>query len=283
MSGTFADSRKSTKSKLTMQNKSRELEVAIQAALAAGKILEKHQETEIEKGMKEDNSMSTVADAEAEEVIKKIITKNFPSHSVVGEETNPVKTASPYTWYIDPIDGTRNFAHLIPFFAVSISLLHNEDILVGVVYNPMTSSLFYAEKGKGAYWNNKKMHVSKENEKKCIVTVSSGRDSRHLKLRRDLLRDLPENVVSSVRDFGCTALDLAHVAGGSTEADIKIGLKTYDAAAGILLVTEAGGMVTGIEGRNWELSDEGSFIASNGVFHDLLVEEVKKQKEKLGI
>lgn len=263
-----------------MENKSKELEVAIEAALQAGKILEKHQETEIERGVKEDKSMVTLADTESEEVIKKIISEKFPDHSIIGEETDAIKGKSSYTWYVDPVDGSRNFAHKIPFFAISIALLHKEDILVGIVYNPATNSLFYAEKGKGAYLNGKKIRVSKADRNKCIVTVAVGRNSSQL-LRRNLLHYLPENVVSSVRDFGCTALDLAYVARGSTEADIKIGFKIYDAASGILLITEAGGVVTGINGDKWKLSDEGSFIASNGVFHDLLVEEVKKQKEKL--
>lgn len=265
-----------------MENKSKELEVAIHAALEAGKILEKHQETDIERGVKEDKSMVTLADAESEEIIKNIISKNFPDHSIIGEETDAVKGTGSYVWYVDPIDGSRNFAHKIPFFAVSIALIHEGNILVGVVYNPATNSLFYAEKGKGAYLNDKKITISKANKDKCIVTVSVGRGSSQL-LRRNLLHDLPENVVSSVRDFGCTALNLAFVARGSTEADIEIGFKTYDAASGILLVTEAGGVVTGIEGEKWKLSDEGSFIASNGIFHDVLIEEVKRQKEKLNI
>jgi myo-inositol-1(or 4)-monophosphatase len=262
--------------------KSKELEVAIKAALEAGKILEKHQKTEIERGIKEDKSMVTLADTESEEVIKKIISEKFPDHSIIGEETDAIKRDSYYTWYVDPVDGSRNFAHKIPFYAVSIALLHKEEILVGIVYNPATNSLFYAEKGKGAYLNDKRIHVSKANRDKCIVTVAVGRNSSQL-LRRNLLHYLPENVVASVRDFGCTALDLAYVARGSTEADIKIGFKIYDAAPGILLITEAGGVVTGINGEKWKLSNEGSFIASNGVFHDILVNEVKNQKAKLGI
>lgn len=265
-----------------MENKSKELEVAIKAALEAGKILEKHQETDIVRGVKEDKSMVTLADTESEEVIKKIISESFPGHSIIGEETDAVKGTGSYVWYVDPVDGSRNFAHKIPFFAVSIALVHKGNILIGVIYNPATNSLFYAEKGKGAYLNDRKISVSKADRDKCIVTVAVGRGSSQL-LRRNLLHYLPENVVSSVRDFGCTALDLAFVARGSTEADVKIGFKIYDAASGILLITEAGGIVTGIDGEKWELSDEGSFIASNGIFHNLLVEEVKKQKAKLGI
>jgi myo-inositol-1(or 4)-monophosphatase len=266
-----------------MENKSKELEVAIQAALEAGKILIHHQDTDIERGVKDDKSMVTLADTESEVIIKKIITESFPEHSFIGEETEEVKHEGPYVWYVDPVDGSRNFAHKIPFFAVSISLLKNEEIVLGVVYNPVTNSLFYTEKGKGAYFNHKQVHVSKANTDKCIVTVSSGRNSELLKLRRNLMHDLPEKVVSSVRDFACTALDLAFVASGRTEGDIKMGFKVYDAAAGILMVLEAGGKVTNLEGNDWQFSDDGSFIASNGLFHDKLVEEVRQQKEKLGI
>jgi myo-inositol-1(or 4)-monophosphatase len=263
--------------------KSKELDIAIKAAKKAGAILKKHFETEIFHEMKDDKSIITATDKESEEIIKKIILGAFPEHSILGEETGHTKNRDTHTWHIDPIDGTRNFARSIPFFAVSIALEYNGEILVGVVYNPTSESLFYAEAGKGAYLNDNPIHVSKHDEKKCIVTISSGRDKTALKLRRSLLHDLPEKVVSSVRDFGCTALDLAYVARGGTEADIKIGLKTYDLCAGVLLVKEAGGKITTLEGKDWELSDGGDFIASNGVFHEALVEEVKSQKEKLGI
>jgi myo-inositol-1(or 4)-monophosphatase len=266
-----------------MENKSPELEVAIKAALEAGEVLLRHQDGDIDRGIKEDKSMVTLADVESEEIIKKIITESFAEHSFFGEETEVVKKSGPYAWYVDPVDGSRNFAHKIPFFAISISLLKDKDIILGVVYNPATNSLFYAEKGKGAYLNDKLVHVSKADTKKCIVTVSSGRKEEYLKLKRNLLHDLPDNIVSSVRDFACTSLDLAHVASGRTEADIKFGFKVYDAAAGILLVREAGGTVTNIEGKEWCFEDDGSFIASNGLFHDTLIEEVKRQKERLNI
>src|SRR3989344_6519683 len=145
-----------------MQNKSPELEVAIKAALEAGKVLEKHLQTEIFKGIKDDKSISVLADGESEEVIKKIIGEAFPEHSILGEETGMTQNSEHYVWHIDPVDGTRNFAHGIPFFAISIALLHKEELQVGVVYNPATKSLFYAEKGKGAYLNDKRIFVSKD-------------------------------------------------------------------------------------------------------------------------
>lgn len=265
-----------------MENKSKELEVAIQAALEAGKILERHFETDILKEFKEDKSVVTIADKEAEEVIKKIILAEFPNHSIIGEETGMTKNTGDHTWCVDPVDGTRNFANGIPFFAVSVALLNEKEPVVGVVYNPATNSLFYAEKGKGSYLNDKKIQVSQDPAEKALMTVSSGRKSIDRKIRRGLMHDLPERIVSSVRDLGSTALDLSYLARGSTEADIKFGLDIYDLAAGVLLVTEAGGLVTNTEGGEWNIKDT-SFIASNGLFHDVLIEEVKKQKEKLNL
>ena len=265
-----------------MQNKSKELEVAIQAALEAGKILEKYLETEIFKSIKSDKSISVVADGECEEVIKKIISEAFPGHSILGEETGMTENHSDYIWHIDPIDGTRNFAHGIPFFAVAIALEHKEKLKVGVVYNPASHSLFYAEAEKGAYLNDKRIFVSKDGRDRSMITVNRSKNSVDEKLFRELLHDLPMGVVASVRDFGCTALDLAYVAQGALEACITLGLHTYDFAASILLVQEAGGKITTLDGASWKFPDN-HFITSNGVFHDLLVEEVKKQKTKLNL
>lgn len=266
-----------------MPNKSRELEIAIFAATEAGKVLEKYFEVEISHDMKDDKSIMTAADSESEEVIKKIISEAYPEHSILAEETGLTQNGHEYKWHVDPIDGTRNFARGIPFFGISIALEHKKEIVLGVVYNPLLKFLFYGEVGKGAYFNNKLMHVSKYDNKKCIVTVSSGRSNDALKLRRALLHNLPDKAIASVRDFGCTVLDLVNVARGATEGDIKLGLRTYDVAAGILLVREAGGKVTNMEGEEWSIKDDGAFIASNGIFHDLLVSEVKKEKAKLNL
>ena len=265
-----------------MQNKSKELEVAIKAALEAGKILEKYFETEILKEFKEDKTIVTIADRESEEVIKKMLSDNFPEHSILGEETGMTKNNSGYTWHIDPIDGTRNFANAIPLFAVSLALELNQELLVGVVYNPSTHSFFFAEKGKGAYFNDQRIQVSKDEAIRAMVTVSRSKEPDDEKLFRELLYVLPKGIVSSVRDLGCAALDLVYVARGGLDANIQLGLNTYDFAAGLLILQEAGGKITKLDGTVWYFPDN-YFIASNGIFHDVLVEEVKKQKEKLGI
>jgi myo-inositol-1(or 4)-monophosphatase len=261
--------------------KSKELEVAIHAALEAGKILERHLETEILKGVKDDKSISVIADGESEEEIKKIIFSAFPLHSILGEETGMNGVSSNYVWHIDPLDGTRNFAHGIPFFAVSIALLHKEELIVGVIYNPSTNSLFCAEKGKGAYLNEKKIHVSKDDQKHSMVTINRGKNAPDEKLFRELLHDLPTSgVVASVRDFGCTALDISFLAQGAMEAVISLGLNTYDFAAGVLIAKEAGCKITTLDGSPWKFP-ENHFIVSNGIFHDTIVEAVQKQIKKL--
>lgn len=265
-----------------MQNKSKELEVAIKAALEAGKILEKYFETEILREFKEDTSIVTLADKESEEVIKKIISNAFPTHSILGEETGLTKNESNYTWHIDPIDGTRNFANAIPLFAVSIALESKQELVMGVVYNPSTNTLFYAEKGMGAYFNDKRIFVSKDDANHGMVTVSRGKQSEDERLFRELLYFLPKKAVSSVRDLGCAALDLVYVARGGLEANIQLGLNTYDFAAGVLILQEAGAKITNLDGNEWKFPDN-HFIASNGVFHDLLVDEIKRQKIKLNM
>ena len=266
-----------------MKNKSKELKIAIKAAKSAGKIVKKYFELELDWQTKDDNSILTVVDGKSEEIIKKIISKNFKDHCILGEETGSNQKVCNYTWHIDPIDGTRNFAKGIPFSAISIALECTCDLLVGVVYNPMTDSLFYAEKEKGAYLNNKKIFVSKDDAKHSVVAVTSGsmKDGKS-PLFAELLYSLPKNVVRSVRDLGCAALDLCYVARGGLEANIQLRLNSYDFAAGALIVQEAGGMITDLEGNPWKFP-ENNFIASNGVFHDKLVEEIKRQKNKLNI
>ena len=275
-------SRLNNQIRIKMKNKSKELEVAIKAALEAGKILEKYFETEIMKSLKEDKSIVTLADKESEEVIKKIIFDAFPTHSILGEETGMNGAKSDYVWHVDPVDGTRNFANGIPLFAVSIALVHQDKIMVGVVYNPSTRSLFYAELGKGAYFNDKKIFVSKDDKDHCIVTASPGnQDDQEVKkeLILNLYHDLPK-IIRSVRNFGCTAIELAFISRGGLEANIQLGLNTYDFAAGALLVLEAGGKITKLDGSPWAFP-ENKFIVSNGVFHDLLVGEVQSQIKKL--
>ncbi|OGI73935.1 hypothetical protein A3D42_00600 [Candidatus Nomurabacteria bacterium RIFCSPHIGHO2_02_FULL_41_18] len=265
-----------------MENKSRELEVAIKAALEAGKVVFKYFEEGTEKVHKDNSEMVdvvTVADHEAEELIKKILSENFPDHSILGEETGMLEKGSEYIWYIDPIDGTANFSNRIPLFGVSIALAKNNELIAGVIHNPAARELFYAERGKGAYLNDKKIYVSKDSERTGIFTAGTSRTKENRQFVKNLVFDLAEKV-RYPRNFGSSVIELSYVARGSTEAHIVTGLRNYDFAAGALLVLEAEGKIIKFDGTPWKFPDN-YFIASNGVFHDLLVDEVKKQKEKI--
>lgn len=264
-----------------MREKSKELEVAIHAALEAGKILEKYFETGIEREKKDQDASKVVesvtkVDRESEALIKKILSDNFPTHSIMGEETGLTDNQSEYIWYVDPVDGTTNYAHGLPLFGVSIALAHNNNLLTGVIYNPKTKELLYAEKGKGAYLNDRPIHVSKDDEKVGMMTTGTGRDKKDMEFTTDFTTTI-RSKVRYVRILGCTIMELSYVARGSMEADIITGLSPHDFAAGALLVLEAGGKVTKHDGSPWQFPDN-YFIASNGVFHDLLVEEIMRIK-----
>ena len=259
------------------------MQTAINAALQAGKILEKYFETDILKEFKEDQSIVTLADREAEDAIVKMLNETFPEHSIIGEETGAKENGHEFTWYIDPIDGTRNFSNGMPFFAVSIALLQKLDVVLCVIYNPTTNSLFYAEKGKGAYLNERRIYVSKDDISKAIFAGGKGRKPADRQLYRELMHNLPEKFPGlTVRDTGCCALDLAFVARGGFEASINLGLHSYDFAAGVLLIQEAGGKITRLDGSEWNFPDN-YFVVSNGIFHDLLVSEIKKIKDKIDL
>lgn len=263
-----------------MENKSQELQIAIKAALEAGALLKGYFEGDIGKELKDDSSFVTIADRESEEIIKNIISKNFPTHSILGEETGMTKNDDMYVWHIDPIDGTHNFANGIPIFGVSIALEKQGGLIVGVVYNPATQSLFYTEKGKGAWLNNRQIFVSKEERETGMLTsgFSGGGETRKLK---DAIRtEFPATFIRSTRNLGCMALELAFVARGGTEVCVQFGLKTYDFAAGALLVLEAGGTITNFDGSEWKFPGN-KFLASNGVFHTELVNKIAEVQKTI--
>ncbi|MGB4076282.1 MAG: inositol monophosphatase [Minisyncoccia bacterium] len=241
------------------------LETAIQAAQASGEIADRYFESlDLKHEFKDDKSLVTTADREIEEVCAALIRTRHPDHGITGEEGESSNKDAPYQWVIDPIDGTRNFANSIPFFAISIAVMKDHIPVAGVVYNPVTRGLYAAEAGKGAFWNEQRMHVSNEGTDTALVTIGY---ALHEKARAYRVFANASEHVNSMRLFGSCALELALLANGSTEAFVCLGLNKWDYAAGWLLVKEAGGMITGCEGNTCDLS-ENYFIASNGKVHD---------------
>lgn len=253
------------------------LKIAIKAALEAGKVILKYYGNDHKLMIKSDKSdFATQADLEAEKVIVEIIRKNFPSHNIIAEEKARIDNNSSYTWVIDPLDGTVSFASKMPFFSVSIGLLENKQPIVGVIYHVEAKDLYWAEKNKGAFLNNKKISVSKTSKlEDAVVGLGFGSITRRLAKLDDYFFPL----LNKVRYFymlGGGAVTLALMARGSLDAVPNIAWIWDHAAAGII-ITEAGGKVSDRLGNPIDWSIERSeFIASNGLIHDQILEALKK-------
>ncbi len=244
------------------------LSTATLAARKAGDVILRYFETSIYREVKVDKSFVTAADKEAESTIIAHIKKHFPDHSILSEESGAEKQDSPYEWIIDPLDGTANFVNGIPLFAVSIAVLKRGLPVVGVIYQPVGNSLYAAERGKGTFWNGKKVQVSDGDKEHAVITFDPG------KKQKDKLNALftnAERFVKSKRYLGCAALSLAFVARGGTEGVFFLGLNKWDYAAGVLLIEEAGGKITDFAGAPWTFGSDDFFIASNRKVHDDLL------------
>lgn len=210
----------------------------------------------------------TNADLESEKAIISLLSKEFPEHGFIAEESGGRK-GNEYTWIIDPLDGTNNFASGIPYFCISIALARNGQLLCSAVFDPTRKDLFYAEKGKGAFLNGRKLHVSRRSKLEEFTVVSSMRSGlkkeESWRVKQKRFADLYKSI-RSIRLFGASELDLSYTAAGRLEAFIAYHTTPWDAAAGALLVREAKGIVTNEKNEPWQLNDT-VFIASNGRRH----------------
>ncbi len=253
------------------------IDVAILAAKEAGKIHKKYFNTDLTiKTKKASFDLVTVADIEAEEKVVSVIRDNFSDHNFLGEEAKYKKTDSEYTWIIDPLDGTNNFAYGLPIFSCSIALVINNQPIVGVVYDPIRDELFSAEKGKGACLNNQKLKVTDAKTLKESLLITGFYYNRGKEMFENLekiKRFFLEHIIG-LRRLGSAALDLCYVACGRASGFWEFELNPWDFAAGILIVGESGGKVTGRHGE--KISMEKSFIvASNAKIHDKMLEILK--------
>ena len=221
------------------------------------------------------NNLVTEVDHASEIAIMDVIKRHYPDHSILTEESGELIQDSQYKWIIDPIDGTVNFAHRIPICCISIALEHQGKMVLGAVYNPFMNELFVAERGKGATLNDKPISVSKK-EKVEIACLVTGFPYTYLDMPngplevfdRFIRRGIP------VRRLGSAAIDLCWVACGRFDGFYEHKLQAWDSAAGFLLVEEAGGIVTNLEGAPYSPYEPG-IIASNGIIHDELLEWIK--------
>jgi myo-inositol-1(or 4)-monophosphatase len=254
------------------------LEFAKRIALEAGKISLDYQEKGFSISQKDViNNLVTSADLACEKHIIDNIKQEFPEHSVLAEESGLNDQTSEYQWIIDPIDGTTNYAHGYPFYAVSISLRHNQEILLGVTHAPMLNETFYASKGQGAFLNGKKIQVSTNQslELSLLATGFPPNKGSNDYSKAIALFTKAQNFIHGVRRSGSACLELAYTACGRLDGFFEIGLKPWDTAAGLLLIKEAGGHVTCFE--NSPFSPEcNTIIASNGIIHQELSDYLNK-------
>ena len=257
------------------------INIMTRAAYKAGNILIKDfREVEnLQVSKKGIGDFVTSADLNSENTIIKVLQKAYPEIKIISEETNPDIKFNKYEkkWIIDPLDGTLNFLHGLPHFAISIALMVKEEIISGIIYDPIKDELFWAEKGVGAFLNDKRIRVSGRNQlKDALVSTGipwKGMESSHKNYLK-ILENIMKNS-SGIRRYGAAALDLAYVAAGRYDAFWEFNLKTWDIAAGSLLVKEAGGYVGNIN-KNENYLYTGNIYACNSYLNEELKSNITK-------
>lgn len=254
------------------------INVAIEAAREAGKFLRYSvgRVKTIETKQGEERNFVSEIDRGSEERIITTIRRHFPSHGILAEEGGASNPDAEYRWIIDPLDGTTNFLHGLPVFCVTIGIEHRGEIIAGVVYDPNLDILYTAEKGGGAFMNGRRMKVSATGELINSLLMTG--------FPYDVARN-PDHAVehfvsflmeaSGIRRFGSAALDLCYVAAGRLDGFWEVNLHAWDMAAGVLLVTEAGGKVSDFDGGPLSIYGR-KIIASNGVIHDAMLGVLRK-------
>lgn len=246
------------------------LSIAINAARQASKIILRYvdQMDKITITQKSLNDFVTQADTLSEEIIISTIQKAYPRHGILAEESIEINPGADFTWIIDPLDGTRNFIHSFPQFAISIAVMKKNQIEIGVVYDPIRQELFTATRGQGAYLNSRRMRVS-DTKKMAASLIGTGFPC--CDKNKDIVKKYVttfENILlqcSDIRRTGAAALDLAYVAAGRLDGFWESNLKIWDVAAASLMIKEAGGSVTDFSGGNQYLA--GSIVAGNLKIH----------------
>jgi len=260
----------------------------IDLAKKAGKLILKEEKKGFKIELKSEKDFVTNIDTETEKFIIKEIKKAFPTHAILGEEsdfqnlTNQEElNSSPYIWIIDPLDGTNNFVHGIPHFAVSIAVFKTQkkensknykyfagELVTGVIYDPNNKELFYAEKDKGAFLNENRLNISNVKElNKSLIGIDFPADNSEENL--DLYTTLVDHS-QAIRRMGSGALTLAYLAAGRLDAVCSFGLKAWDIAAGLLLIKEAGGQITDTHGNLIDLFGQ-DLLCTNSHLHTQII------------
>ena len=254
------------------------IKTAKKAALKAGSYILKRLGKIKEVRYKGEINVVTDVDKKAERIIVDILSSSFPSHTFLAEENTyaPSNKASDFKWIIDPLDGTTNFLHGFPAFCVSIALEYKSKVIVGVVYDPSRDELFYAEKNKGAFLNSERIRVSKVKQlKKALLTT--GFAYNVLWARSNNINNFTNFIKNSqaVRRIGSAAIDLCYVACGRFDGFWELYLNPWDTAAGVVIVEEAGGKITKLDGSKYNVYAP-EILASNSKIHSKMLKVLDK-------
>ncbi len=249
----------------------------IKAALESGKILKENFGGKYKISSKEvESNLVTEIDKKSEIKIFEIIKRDFPDHYILSEEAGALKQESEFKWIIDPIDGTVNYAHSIPLTCVSIAVEKNGEVIMGVVFNPLSEEFFFSEKGKGAFLNDKRISVSgcKDLGKSLLVTGFPYNSSRFNPdpvsiFKKFIMKDIP------IRRLGSAALDLCWTACGRFEGFWEYNLNAWDVAAGFLILTEAGGLVTDLSGEKYSIYGKEILAVNNSSIQKAMLDVIR--------
>lgn len=251
----------------------------LKAATEAGKILKENFEGNFKISSKDVvSNLVTEIDKKSEDKIFEIIKKDFPGHYILSEEAGAIVQDSEYKWLIDPIDGTVNYAHSIPLTCVSIALEKKGEVILGVVFNPISNEFFFSEKGEGAFLNDEKIFVSKNEDikKSLLVTGFPYNSSSYIPdpvsvFKKFVMLDVP------IRRLGSAALDLCWTACGRFDGFWEYNLNAWDVAAGYLMLTEAGGMVTNFKGEKYSIYGKEILAVNNISIHHSMLEIINSK------
>ena len=218
----------------------------------------------------------TASDKKVEKILIDELQKARPNYSILSEEIGKINNDESFKWIIDPIDGTANFLHGIPHFAISIGLEHDGEIICGIIYDPIKDEMFVAEKGNGSYLNNQRIRVSSRSKlENCIIFTGGpkiGVKNRELFLKE--YNNVSSKVPTTIRKLGSASLDMAYVAAGRCDGFWQRDLKYWDIAAGIILVRESGGFVTDFKGEKGYIQNK-TILVSNSKINNEMIEILK--------
>lgn len=249
-------------------------EIATLAARSAGKVLLAHFRKPQEMHRKSRGNLVTAADLLSEKTMLELIQNEYPSFNLLSEESKHAPTPSPYTWVIDPLDGTNNYAFGVPFFCLTVALVEGQDVLLGLTYDPLRKELFLAEKGKGAYLNGSPIRVSSRQKiEECFIGFDMGYEEEHGRYAMKIALALWPRL-HSLRVMGSGALGLAYVACGRQDLYFHRCLYPWDFTSARLLISEAGGVITDWQGGALDLESR-QLVASHHPIYEKFLEIVR--------